>query len=455
MDVHSHFQALGLKRGSSEGDMRKAYHKKALEYHPDRNPNGADIFKRIHVAYEALQKHYKSHGGIDFSSSTARYAAPTSSTNHTTAFASSRASEPLFSEEELFRDSGLGGVHSASSFFSGTQPRRYPHRPFRQSSSTSSSPPPDGPPMFSEAHAQAAQQHAQAHRGHRAPVSGYDPFHGDGESMDGFVSQAKHFADMEQRKARLAKTAAGSIPSAHPQNDSEKTEGNTTPSSSPPGRCPQGQSPRRQPPQTRPTATTSGKTSYTPCHQQLNDEWQAQRQHAQEIERARLSMEEAERAERKAKIDRETREEWARMTEEMEARSSAEAARVAQRDAIQRVQKQSETNSQLRGLQSERRELKRELFRRRMPVNGEIDRMSAQELFLMQQVLEEAMGAVSRSLHERLRPTATCCACTSARKESGVRRFSCSHADTCVDCGRTCVACPICGADNLDLMREE
>lgn len=396
MDVHTHFQALGLKRGASEGDMRKAYHRKALEYHPDRNPEGADVFKRIHCAYEALQKHYKSHGGIDFAS-TAR---------------PSHVSEPLFSEEELFRDSKVGSSRASDG------PRCYPYRRFRQSTV------PSGPPMFAEDNAQAAQQHAHAHKG-RTPVSGYNPFNGDPEEMDGFVSQAKHFADMEQRKARLSR-ASGASPETLSMPTSE--------------------SPRR------------GKKKVdepAPSHQKLSDEWKAQRENAIEIEKARAQLEESERKSRKAQLERETREEWDRMTAEMETQAAAKAASTAQREAIERNNKQTETNNQLRALQAERRDLKRELFRRRMPSAGEVGQMSVQELVLMREVLDESLENISRKLRDALRPTSLCVTCGVSAKDLNTKRFACSHLDFCVDCGRNCIMCPVCGADNLDLMRDE
>ncbi|CUG89438.1 DNA-J protein, putative [Bodo saltans] len=391
MDIHTHFHALDLRRGASESDMRKAYHRKALELHPDRNPTGADAFKRVHSAYEALQKHYKSHGGVDFASTARNFSA---------------SSEPLFSEEELFRDS------------TSDPPRRYPHRPFRQSSS------PSGPPMFGNTNAQTAQHHAQAHKG-RVPVSGYDPFNGDADSMEGFMSQSKHFADMEQRKARLARSSTAEEPATSKRPSD---------------------SPRRAP--------THHSPNYTPCHQQLSDEWKAQRENAAEIERARVAMEESERQSRKAQLERETREEWNRMTAEMEAKSAADAARTAHQEAVQRLHKQEETNTQLRELQVERRNLKKELFRRRMPAAGEVDRMTAQELVLMQQVLEDALDMVGRKLREALRPTALCCACGVTKKDNSIKRFGCAHMDTCVDCGRKCLGCPVCGSDNLDLMSD-
>lgn len=63
--TEQHFRTLGLQRGCTEEEMKKAYRTKALQFHPDRNPNGADVFKQINAAYEALVQHYKQNGGRD------------------------------------------------------------------------------------------------------------------------------------------------------------------------------------------------------------------------------------------------------------------------------------------------------------------------------------------------------------------------------------------------------
>merc|ERR1712179_485914 len=34
-----YYSVLGLEKDASSADVKKAYHKKALEYHPDRNPD--------------------------------------------------------------------------------------------------------------------------------------------------------------------------------------------------------------------------------------------------------------------------------------------------------------------------------------------------------------------------------------------------------------------------------
>ncbi len=57
MNGQDAYEVLGVSRGASTSDIKKAYHHLALEYHPDRNPGSlkAEVrFKEIVVAYEAI-----------------------------------------------------------------------------------------------------------------------------------------------------------------------------------------------------------------------------------------------------------------------------------------------------------------------------------------------------------------------------------------------------------------
>ena len=57
MDYKDYYKILGVERSASEDDIRKAYRKLAMQYHPDRNPNdkqAEERFKEINEAYQVL-----------------------------------------------------------------------------------------------------------------------------------------------------------------------------------------------------------------------------------------------------------------------------------------------------------------------------------------------------------------------------------------------------------------
>lgn len=45
---------LSLSRDANDIEIRAAFKKKALELHPDKNPNGEAAFKNLRRAYETL-----------------------------------------------------------------------------------------------------------------------------------------------------------------------------------------------------------------------------------------------------------------------------------------------------------------------------------------------------------------------------------------------------------------
>jgi curved DNA-binding protein CbpA len=55
--TRDHYETLGLKRGASEEEIRKAYRKLARKFHPDLNPGdkvAEDRFKDVQEAYDIL-----------------------------------------------------------------------------------------------------------------------------------------------------------------------------------------------------------------------------------------------------------------------------------------------------------------------------------------------------------------------------------------------------------------
>ena len=62
MSKQDYYQTLGLQKNSSDAEIKKAYRKLAMKYHPDRNPDDktAEIkFKEAKEAYEVLSNNQK------------------------------------------------------------------------------------------------------------------------------------------------------------------------------------------------------------------------------------------------------------------------------------------------------------------------------------------------------------------------------------------------------------
>lgn len=75
MAKRDYYEVLGLNRDASEEDIKKAYRKLAMKYHPDRNPDNPkaeESFKEAKEAYEILSDGQKraaydqfGHAGVD------------------------------------------------------------------------------------------------------------------------------------------------------------------------------------------------------------------------------------------------------------------------------------------------------------------------------------------------------------------------------------------------------
>ena len=56
--MKSYYDILGIPKGASDGEIKKAFKKKAMEFHPDHNdndPKAEDKFKKVNEAYAVLK----------------------------------------------------------------------------------------------------------------------------------------------------------------------------------------------------------------------------------------------------------------------------------------------------------------------------------------------------------------------------------------------------------------
>lgn len=75
MEQRDYYELLGVNRGATDGEIKKAYRKMAMKYHPDRNPDDSaaeEKFKEIQKAYAILSDKQKraaydqfGHAGVD------------------------------------------------------------------------------------------------------------------------------------------------------------------------------------------------------------------------------------------------------------------------------------------------------------------------------------------------------------------------------------------------------
>ena len=59
MSKRDYYEVLGVSKSASEDEIKKAFRKAAVKYHPDKEGGDEEKFKEVNEAYEVLKDKQK------------------------------------------------------------------------------------------------------------------------------------------------------------------------------------------------------------------------------------------------------------------------------------------------------------------------------------------------------------------------------------------------------------
>ncbi|CAH0478007.1 unnamed protein product [Peronospora belbahrii] len=124
LESDDYFQILCLSQSASDSDVKRAYRKLAVQWHPDKNrsnPRAEEIFKKISEAYEVLsdikkRQHYEQYGKAGLQNGAPQTTEHYGFHGHTGGFSAQRA-------RDIF-ESFFGGEDPFEAFFGDRRQRR-------------------------------------------------------------------------------------------------------------------------------------------------------------------------------------------------------------------------------------------------------------------------------------------------------------------------------------------
>ena len=124
-DKRDYYEVLGVDKSASASDIKKAYHKLAMKYHPDRNPGDKEAeekFKEANEAYEAAKPAIEGAVATVQQKATEAFEAAKPAVEGAIAVASAKASEALEAAKPAFESAAAAVQQKAGEAFEAAKP---------------------------------------------------------------------------------------------------------------------------------------------------------------------------------------------------------------------------------------------------------------------------------------------------------------------------------------------